>query len=106
MTSNTAAKNFTMKITRFSIGWLFVDVRFGEVERSVFISTVYGSSTLYEIIKNLTYFCPAPLLRNIDLRNERDSRYSIKYKDNIPYEFSIHWFEEPGGCRWTSEKSN
>ncbi len=50
------SKNFAMEITRFSIGWLYVDVKFFEVERTVFISTVLATSTLYEIFKNLTKF--------------------------------------------------
>ena len=54
-----------MKITRFSIGWLCIDVKFFEIERSAFISTVWATSTLYEIFNNLTKFCPVPFPQNI-----------------------------------------
>lgn len=101
MTQNCDTKNFTMEITRFSIGWLYVDVKFFEVKRSVFISTVYGSSTLYEIFKNLTKFCPVPFPQNVYFQSQKEiPRYSIKYKEGVAYEYSIHWSEESDGYRW------
>lgn len=101
MTKSFDTKNFTMEITRFSIGWLYVDVKFFEIKRSVFISTVYGSSTLYEIFKNLTKFCPVPFPQNVFFRSQKeDPRYAIKYKEDVACEYSIHWSEESDGYRW------
>lgn len=95
------SKNFAMEITRFSIGWLYVDVKFFEVERTVFISTVLATSTLYEIFKNLTKFCPVPFPQNVFFQSKKeDPRYSIKYKDDVAFEYSIHWSEESDGYRW------
>ena len=95
MTTDCAIKNFTMKITRFSIGWLCIDVKFFEIERSAFISTVWATSTLYEIFNNLTKCCPVPFPQNIYFRYQKeDSRYSIKYKEDVACEYSIHRSEE------------
>lgn len=101
MTTDCAIKNFTMKITRFSIGWLCIDVKFFEIERSAFISTVWATSTLYEIFNNLTKFCPVPFPQNIYFRYQKeDSRYSIKYKEDVACEYSIHRSEESDCYRW------
>lgn len=90
-----------MEISRFSIGWLYVDVKFFEIERTVFISTVWATSTLFEIFNNLAKFCPVPFPQNVYFRSQKeDPRYSIKYKDEIACEYSIHWSEESDGYRW------
>lgn len=101
MTKSCDTKNFTMEITRFSIGWLYVDVKFFEIERTVFISTVWATSTLYEIFNNLTKFCPVPFPQNVYFRYQKaDPRYSIKYKEDVACEYSIHWSEDSDGYRW------
>lgn len=101
------SKNFAMEITRFSIGWLYVDVKFFEVERTVFISTVLATSTLYEIFKNLTKFCPVPFPQNVFFQSKKeDPRYSIKYKDDVAFEYAFIGLRNLTVIGGTSAESN